>query len=44
MPHLFVAGIETALQRSLQALACKGAEEQIICIDFVALPPKGGRI
>jgi len=44
VPHLFVAGIETILQWSLQALACKGAWEQIICIDFAALPPEGGRI
>jgi len=39
-----MAGIETILQWSLQALACKGAWEQIICIDFAALPPEGGRI
>jgi hypothetical protein len=44
VPHLFVAGIETILQWSLQALACRGAQEQIICVDFAALPPEGGRI
>jgi hypothetical protein len=42
--HLFVAGIENILQWSLQALACKGAQEQIICVDFTDLPLEGGRI
>jgi hypothetical protein len=44
VPHLFVAGIESILQWSLQALACKRAQEQIICIDFATLPLEGGRI